>query len=54
MVARRRACRDQAAQPIEYHLGGIYRKLDMHSCAELISRFARGGGRGAAGAGRLG
>ena len=27
---------------IEYHLKGIYRKLDMHSRAELIRRFARG------------
>lgn len=26
---------------IEFHLGGVYRKLDMHSRAELISRFAR-------------
>jgi DNA-binding CsgD family transcriptional regulator len=26
---------------IEFHLGRIYRKLDMHSRAELISRFAR-------------
>jgi DNA-binding CsgD family transcriptional regulator len=26
---------------IEFHLGRVYRKLDMHSRAELISRFAR-------------
>ena len=26
---------------IEFHLGRIYRKLKMHSRAELISRFAR-------------
>ena len=26
---------------IEFHLGRIYRKLDLHSRAELISRFAR-------------
>jgi DNA-binding CsgD family transcriptional regulator len=26
---------------IEFHLGRVYRKLDMHSRSELISRFAR-------------
>jgi DNA-binding CsgD family transcriptional regulator len=26
---------------VEFHLGRVYRKLDMHSRAELISRFAR-------------
>lgn len=26
---------------IEFHLGRVYRKLDLHSRAELISRFAR-------------
>jgi DNA-binding CsgD family transcriptional regulator len=36
---------------VEFHLGRIYRKLDMNSRAELIRRFAQEGGGALAPAG---
>jgi Bacterial regulatory proteins, luxR family len=39
-AGRRVDAREQLRKTIEFHLSRIYRKLDIHSRAELIRRFA--------------